>query len=285
MNDTRPIVVVAPRRGKATAGCNGGPAATIHRAKEVVTMPITNAHTGTRIDEIGPDIYRISSPVAPNPGLPAGFTFNQFLIVGDEPLLFHAGLRRLFPAMREAVATVMPVETLRWVSFSHFESDECGALNGWLAAAPHAAPLCGRIGAGVSLNDFADRPPRVLGDGEIVEVGTRRLRWFDTPHLPHGWDAGYLADTTTRTLFCGDLFTQPGDQHPPVTEGDILGPSEAMRAGGMDYFSNPASARAQIERLARTEPVLLACMHGASYRGDGAALLRQLASALGRSAA
>jgi flavorubredoxin len=242
-------------------------------------MPITNPHTGTRIDEIADSIYRISTPVAPNPGLPAGFTFNQFLIVDDEPVMFHAGLRRLFPVVREAVASVMPVEKLRWVSFSHFEADECGALPDWLAVAPHAAPLCGQIGALVSVNDFSDRPARALADGEVVEIGRKRLRWFDTPHLPHGWDAGLLAESTTRTLFCGDLFTQPGDKHDPVTSGDIIGPSESMRAA-MDYYSNVTAAGAQLERLASTEPALLACMHGASYRGDGSKALRELARVL-----
>jgi flavorubredoxin len=247
-------------------------------------MPITNPHAGTRIDEIADDIYRISTPIPPNPGLPAGFTFNQFLIVDDQPVLFHTGLRRLFPLVKEAVASVMPVEKLRWISFSHFEADECGALPEWLAVSPHAAPLCGRIGAVVSINDFSDRPARALADGDIVDIGKRRLRWFDTPHLPHGWDAGYLSESTTRTLFCGDLFTQPGDKHEPVTDGDILGPSEAMRAE-MEYFSNPRAAGVQIERLAHTEPALLACMHGASYRGDGSARLRELARALGESGA
>jgi flavorubredoxin len=246
-------------------------------------MPIRNTHAGTRIDEIADSIYRISTPVPPNPALPGGFTFNQFLIVDDEPLLFHAGLRKLFPLMREAVATVMPVEKLRWVSFSHFEADECGALPDWLAVAPHAAPLCGQLGAMISIDDVSPRPARALADGEVVEIGKKRLRWFDTPHLPHGWDAGYLSDLTTRTLFSGDLFTQPGDRHDPVTTGDILGPSEAMRAA-MDYFSNLSTAATQIERLAGTEPALLACMHGASYRGDGATLLRQLAAVLAGSA-
>jgi flavorubredoxin len=245
-------------------------------------MPITNTPAGTRIDEIANDIYRISTPVPPNPGLPAGFTFNQFLIVDDQPVLFHTGLRRIFPLVREAIASVMPVEKLRWVAFSHFEADECGALPDWLAAAPHANPLCGRIAAAVSVNDIADRPARTMVDGEVLDIGTKRLRWFDTPHLPHGWDAGYLAETTSRTLFCGDLFTQPGDKHDPVTEGDILGPSEAMRAKS-DYYSNPRGAGALIERLAvASEPALLACMHGASYRGNGAAALRDLAETLGR---
>jgi flavorubredoxin len=245
-------------------------------------MPITNTHSGTRIDAIADNIYRISTPVAPNPGLPAGFTFNQFLIVDDEPVLFHTGLRKLFPVVSEAVASVMPVAKLRWVSFSHFESDECGALPLWLAAAPNAQALVGRIGAAVSVSDMSDRPVRALADGELVEIGRKRLRWFDTPHLPHGWDAGLLAETTSRTLFCGDLFTQPGHRHDPVTEGDIfdiLGPSVQMRAA-MDYFSNPAAAAPLIERLAATEPALLACMHGASYRGDGSAALRALARTL-----
>lgn len=244
-------------------------------------MPVTNTQSGTRIDEIADRIYRISTPVPPNPGLPAGFTFNQYLIDDDAPLLFHAGLRKLFPVVREAVATVMPVERLRWISFSHFEADECGALDAWLAVAPDAAPLCGMIGGMVSITDVAARPPRMLADGEVVALGAKQVRWFDAPHLPHGWDAGYLAETTTRTLFCGDLFTQPGDRHDPVTEHDIVGPSEAMRAQ-MDYFANPAHAAVQIERFAATEPALLACMHGAAYRGDGAAALRELAGALAR---
>jgi hypothetical protein len=135
----------------------------------------------------------------------------------------------------------------------------------------------------LSIGDISDRAPRVLADGESIALGTKRVRWFDTPHLPHGWDAGILAETTTGTLFCGDLFTQPGAVHDPVTEGDVLGPSEAMRAA-MEYYSNPAGAGALIERLAASEPTLLACMHGAAYHGDGAAALRKLAGALGRTA-
>ena len=242
-------------------------------------MAITNAQTNTRIDEIGDRIFRISTPVPPNPGLPTGFTFNQFLLVDDEPLLFHAGLRHLFSVVREAVATVLPVEKLRWISFGHHEADETGALNDWLAVAPHAAPMCGQIGGMVSIGDIADRPPRMLADGEVVELGTRRVRWYDAPHLPHGWDAGFLFETTTRTLFCGDLFTQAGAAHAPVVETDLVGPSEQMRAA-MDYFANPRGTGPAIERLAAAEPELLACMHGASYRGDGAAALRALASAL-----
>jgi flavorubredoxin len=246
-------------------------------------MPITNEHTGTRIDEIADRIYRISTPVPPNPAVPAGFTFNQFLIVDDEPLLFHTGMRKLFPVVREAVASVMPVDTLRWISFSHHEADEDGALAEWLAIAPRAAVVCGQIGTFYSVTDSTDRAPRVLADGDTLSLGDKRVQWFDTPHVPHGWDAGLLLETTTRTLFCADLFTQAGDTHPPVTEGDVLGPSEAMRSA-MDYYSNPAHAATVIERLAASEPALLAAMHGAAYRGNGAAALRELASTLRRSA-
>jgi flavorubredoxin len=239
-------------------------------------MPVTNSQSGTRIDEIAAGIYRISTPIPPNPALPAGFSFNQFLIVDDEPLMFRTGMRSIFPLVREAVASVMPVHKLRWVSFSHHESDEDGSLDEWLALAPNAAPLCGRIGGMLS---NSDRPPRVLGDGETISLGAKRVCWFDAPHVPHGWDSGYLAETTTRTLFCGDLFTQPGANHEPVTTGDVLGPSEAMRAA-MEYYSNPRAAAVAIERLAAAEPSLLACMHGAAFRGDGAGALRALARAL-----
>lgn len=242
-------------------------------------MPITNTSSGTRIDEISAGIYRISTPIPSNPGLPGGFSFNQFLIVDDEPLLFHTGLRRIFPLVREAVASVMPVEKLRWVSFSHHEADEDGALEQWLAAAPHASPLCGRIAAMVSIEDAASRPPRALADGETLSLGQKSVRWHDTPHVPHGWDAGMISESTTRTLFCGDLFTQAGAEHVPVTEGDIVGPSEAMRKA-MDYYSNLGAAAQSIDKLAATEPVLLACMHGASFRGDGASMLRALAKEL-----
>jgi flavorubredoxin len=239
--------------------------------------------TNTRIDEIADGIYRISTPVPPNPGLPTGFTFNQFLIVDEEPLLFHTGLRRIFPLVRDAISRVMPVEKLRWVSFSHVEADESGAFDLWLDAAPNAAPLGGQTVAMLFFGDATDRTPRVLQDGESIQIGKKRVQWLDAPHLPHGWDAGYIAETTTRTLFCGDLLTQAGADHVPVTESDVIGPSEAMRAA-MDYYSNHASAATIIERLATMEPMLLACMHGASYRGKGGAALRELAGELRTSA-
>jgi flavorubredoxin len=185
----------------------------------------------------------------------------------------------MFPLVREAVASVLPVGTLRHIAFSHVEADECGALNEWLGVAPHAAPLCGTIAAMVSIGDLADRPPRALADGEALALGRHTVRWFDAPHLPHGWDCGFLKEEATATLLCGDLFTQGGDGLPALTESDILGPSEAFR-GGMDYFSHTAHARALLEKLATSNPGTLACMHGSAWRGDGAALLRALADLL-----
>ena len=241
-------------------------------------MGITNAQSGTRIDEIADSIYRITTPVQ-LPGM-GGFSFNQYLVVDDEPLLFHTGPRKMFELVRQAVASVIPVERLRHVSFSHIESDECGSLNEWLAAAPQAAPLCGAFAAMISVNDIADREARGLADGEGIAIGSgRTLRWFDTPHLPHGWECGYLYDEKTRTLFCGDLFTQPGADTAPITDGDVLGPSEAMRKG-LDYYAHAPNSRALIEKLAATSPSTLACMHGSAWQGDGAALLRTLANTL-----
>lgn len=237
---------------------------------------ITSPQSGTRVDEVAPAIYRISTPVKTVPG---GFSFNQYLVVDDEPLLFHAGPRRMFPLVREAIASVMPVDRLRWIGFSHVEADECGALNDFLAAAPRSRPVCGRVAAMVSVDDLADRPARALADGEVLSLGGKSVRWLDTPHLPHGWDCGYLFEETTGTLLCGDLFTQPGADHAPVTEGDILGPSEAMRAG-MDYFSRSTAARGLLEKLAATGPGTLACMHGSAWSGDGRRLILQLADVL-----
>jgi flavorubredoxin len=236
-------------------------------------MTITNSQSGTNVHEIAPGIFRINTPVPMDGG---GFSFNQYLIVDDQPLLFHTGLRNMFPLVREAVATVIPVERLRYVSFSHVEADECGSLNQWLAAAPQAVPLCSAVAALVSVNDLADRPARVLKDGETLKLGEHTLRWFDTPHLPHGWESGLLMEERTRTLFCGDLFTQGGTGNPPLTESDILGPSEAFRRP-MDYFSHAPDTQARVEKLAQSQPTTLACMHGSAWKGDGAALLRELA--------
>jgi len=243
-------------------------------------VPITNSESKTRIDEIADGIYRISTPVPPSPDLPPGFSFNQFLIVDDRPLLFHTGMRALFPLVREAVATVIAPERLSFVGFSHHEADENGSLADWLAIAPNARPVCSRVAAMVGSAGVADRPVQALADGESLALGRRSVLWFDAPHVPHGWDCGFIGESTTKTLFCGDLFTQAGADHPPVTESEILGPSEGMR-GMMDYFAHGPNTRPTLERLAAFEPRLLACMHGTSFRGDGAAHLRGLAAALG----
>lgn len=239
-------------------------------------MTITNSQSGTNIHEVAEGIYRISTPVA-IPG--AEFSFNQYLIVDDEPLLFHTGPRKMFALVKEAVAAVLPPEKLRYVGFSHVEADECGSLNDWLAAAPDAEPLCGTVAAMVSISDLADRAPRALADGELLTLGRHSIRWLDAPHLPHAWECGFLMEEQTGTLFCGDLFTQGGADNPALTESDILGPSEAFRRQ-MDYFSHTRNARALLQKLAATRPSTLACMHGSAWRGNGAELLLQLADAL-----
>jgi len=185
----------------------------------------------------------------------------------------------MFALVYKAVEAVIPAARLRHISFSHVESDECGGLNEFLAVAPEAAPLCGRIAAMVSIGDIADRAPRALADGESLSLGTHSVRWLDTPHLPHAWECGFLFEECTRTLLCGDLFTQGGDRHPAITEDDILEPSEAFR-GHMDYYSHTKNGKAMMERLAELRPQTLACMHGAAWRGDGAALLRALGTRL-----
>lgn len=239
---------------------------------------ITNSQSTTRVDEIADGIYRIGTPVE----LPGGeaFSFNQYLVLDDEPLLFHMGARRMFALVREAVASLLPVERLRYVALSHTEADECGSINEWLAAAPRAVALCSRIGAMVSINDLADRPARALADGEQLVLGRHTLQWLDTPHVPHGWDCGLMADATTGTLFCSDLFTQPGRGEAALTEADILGPSEAFRRA-MDYYAHAPHTAATLHRLAGLAPRTLACMHGSAWRGDGGALLRALAQSVG----
>lgn len=240
-------------------------------------MAITNMQSGTNVHEVADGIYRINTPVVIDGA--GGFSFNQYLIADDEPLLFHTGPRKMFPLVREAVASVLPVARLRHISFSHVEADECGSLNEWLAAAPQSSPLCGGVAALVSVSDLADRPPRALADGETLSLGKHAVRWFDTPHLPHAWECGFLMEERSATLLCGDLFTQGGTDLPPLTESDILGPSEAFRHE-LDYFSHTKNARAMLERLAATNPTTLACMHGSAWHGDGAKLLRALADAL-----
>jgi flavorubredoxin len=243
---------------------------------------ITNQQSGTNIQEVASGIYRINTPI-PIPG--AGqFSFNQYLVRDEAPLLFHTGLRGLFPLVSEAVASVLPLETLRYLAFSHFEADECGALNQFLAVAPQAVPVCGQVAAMVSVNDYADRAPHALADGADLALGRHTVRWFDTPHMPHGWECGLMMETSTRTFLCGDLFTQGGAGEVALTESDILGPSEAFRAP-MDYYAHAPRTGEILERLAAQQPTTLACMHGSAWRGDGAALLRELAAALNGGAA
>ena len=217
---------------------------------------ITNAESGTNIHEIADGIYRINTPVS-QPGVPGQFSFNQYLIVDEAPMLFHTGQRQLFPLVSEAIRAVLPIERLRYVGLSHFEADECGALNSFLAAAPQAVPVCGTVAAMVSINDFADRAPRALADGEELALGRHTMRWYDTPHMPHSWECGLMLDVATRTFFCGDLFTQGGAGDVALTESDILGPSEAFRAP-MDYFAHAPQTAAILERLAAERPTTLA---------------------------
>lgn len=238
----------------------------------------SNKKDGTRIDEIANGIYRISTAVPPSV-IPGGFTFNQYLVADDSPLLYHTGPRKMFPLVQAAITSVIPVENLRYIGFSHYESDECGSLNEFLEQAPKAEPLCSNIAKMVSVDDIASRPARALSDGEELSLGSHIVRWIDTPHLPHAWECGHLFETSTKTLFCGDLFTQGGHEHEPLTTQDILETSEAMRSK-LDYFSQTRQVRELTEKLAATSPRVLACMHGAAWQGDGATLLLQLAERL-----
>lgn len=229
----------------------------------------------TKIDEIAEGIFRLSTYV-PDIAPPAGFTFNQFVVVGDEPLMFHTGLRKMFALNCDALRRLMSPEQLRWITFGHFEADECGAMNEWLAAAPKAEIAHGYTGCMVSLNDMADRAPRMLEDGAMIDIGRgKRLRYLDTPHTPHGWDAGVLYEESTGTLLCGDLFTQLGNG-PALTAGDIVEP--AIEAENLFRYSslNPDMGTT-IRALAQLSPRTLALMHGPSFAGDGAAALTALA--------
>jgi flavorubredoxin len=227
----------------------------------------------TRVDEIAERIYRLSTFV-PAAGR-AGFTFNQFLVDADEPLLFHCGQRALFPAVSRAAARIMDLTRLRWIAFSHVEADECGSLGEWLAAAPAATAAHGAIGCAIWLDDQAPRPPRALADGEVLDLGGRRVRRLDTPHVPHCWDAGLLYEETTGTLFTSDLFTQTGDP-PALTTSDLVGPAIAAEKR-FGYTAVTPATGATIRRLAQLAPRTLAVMHGSSYSGAAAPLLETLA--------
>lgn len=234
---------------------------------------MTTPHSN--VDEIADGIYRISTFV-PEIG-PDGFTFNQFLVAADEPLLFHAGPRAMFPLVAEAVAGVLPVESLRWISFGHVEADENGAMNMWLAAAPNSQVTFGALGCMVQLNDLCDRPPRPLAEGEVLDLGGKRLRQISTPHVPHGWEAQVLFEETTGTLLCGDILTHVGPG-PALTEGDVL--DKALVAEEIFHASTLApSTGATLRRLGDLNPTTLAIMHGSSYAGDARGTLYALAEA------
>ncbi len=227
----------------------------------------------TTMDEIAPDIYRLSTFVSEIG--PTGFTFNQFLVDDDEPMLFHTGHRSMFPFVCGAIEKVLPVSSLRWITFGHVESDECGAMNEFLTVAPNAQVVHGALGCMVSIAEMADRPPRALANGEVIEIGAKRLRHIDTPHVPHGWEARVLYEETTGTLLCGDLFTQLGDG-PAITDGDIVGP--AMEAEGLFRYSSLTPDTAVVMRtLGDLAPATLGLMHGSSFGGDGKKALYDLA--------
>lgn len=229
----------------------------------------------TKTNEIADGIFRLSTFVPEV--TPQGFTFNQFLIRAEEPLLFHTGLRHMFPQISEAAAKILPVEELRWITFGHVEADECGSMNQWLAAAPRSQVAHGVIGVDVSLSDLADRAPRSLQDGEVIDLGGKRVRHIDTPHVPHAWEARVLFEETTRTLLCGDLFTHTGNG-PALTSEDIVGPAKAAEAVFRASCLTPSTG-ATIRRLAELEPRTLALMHGSSFDGDAPRALRELAAA------
>ena len=228
----------------------------------------------TRVHEIADGVYRLSTFV-PEVS-PDGFTFNQFLIDAEQPMLFHCGHRGMFPLLAEAVGRVMPVKRLRWLSFGHVEADECGAMNAWLAAAPNAQVAHGQTACDVSLNDLADRPPRALANGEVLDIGGKRMRWIDTPHVPHGWEAGVFLEETDGVLLCGDLLTHTGDP-PPLTELDVAGPALASETMFRAMTLSPSTGDT-LRALAALRPRTLALMHGSSFKGDGGAQLAALAA-------
>ena len=231
--------------------------------------------TTTNVHEISDGVFRLSTLVPE--AAPGGFTFNQFLIRGDEPVLFHTGPRQMYPLVSDAIAKVVPLETLRWITFGHVESDECGAMNLLLDAAPRSTVLFNPLGCDVSLNDLCDRPPEIREDAAAFDTGGHVLSILTTPHVPHGWEAQVLFDETTRTLFCGDLFGQTGDG-PAIMHGDVVGP--ALDAEDLFHATalTPATAMT-IRRLAELEPRTLALMHGPAFVGDCTQALHDLADA------
>jgi flavorubredoxin len=230
-----------------------------------------------RVDQIAERVYRISTYIAEIG--PTGFTFNQFLVDADEPLLYHTGMRRLFPSVSEAIAQVLPVEKLRWIAFAHVEADECGAMNEFLAAAPDAQVVHGELGCMLTLNDQAARAPRSLQDGEVIDLGgaglARRVVEIPTPHVPHNWESHVFFEQHTQTLFCGDLLTQLGDG--PAIVGDDLIDAAIATEDLLHQTSLGPLVPTTYRKLADLQPARLAIMHGSSYEGDAAGLLRAMA--------
>jgi flavorubredoxin len=227
-----------------------------------------------KVEEIGDQIYRVST-FLPHVLPPAGLTFNEFVVLADEPLLFHCGHRKLFPVVSAAVAKILPLDRLRWISFGHLEADECGAMNEWLAASPNAQIVHGVTGCRLSIDDMADRPAVALSDGDVLDLGSRRVRFIDTPHVPHNVDAGVIYEEETGTLFCGDLFAHGGNG-PALTTSDIVAPATAVGMG--QYTSLAPNTAAIIHGLAKLDPKRLAVMHGSSFAGDGGTALTGLAN-------
>lgn len=228
------------------------------------------------IAEIAPDLYRISTYIPE-----IDLQFNQFLVKDDEPLLFHTGMKALFPVVRDEVASIIDPSRIRWIGFSHFEADECGSLNEWLQLAPAAQPVCSMVGALVSVNDFALRPARGMTDGEIIDTGSHRFRFLQTPHVPHCWEAGLMFEEVSGTLFSSDLFHQGGNVE-PLTESDVLGRARQTlieyQAGPLaNYMPYTKNTDGILQRLADLEPRLIAAMHGSAYAGDGGRAIRDLA--------
>jgi flavorubredoxin len=238
---------------------------------------ITDTNTQTRIDEVANGIFRISTPT--HFATLGDFSFNQYLLLGEEALLFHTGQKELFSLVKGAIERVMDIESLRYISFSHFEADECGSLNYFLATAPRAEILCGRIMAMTSVSDFATRAPRILRNGEELELGRHTVRWIDTPHVPHSWDAGLLFESRTQTLLCADLFVQPGKAERPLISGDILAESEPYLRN-VEYFASTSHTARTLNMLGELKPKTLACMHGSAWQGDGQRALAGLVEAV-----
>lgn len=228
------------------------------------------------VSEIAPDLYRISTYIPE-----IDLQFSQFLVKDEEPLLFHTGMRALFPAVREGVATVMDPSKIRWISFSHFEADECGALNEWLETAPAAQAACSTVGALVSVNDFGLRPAKGMADGEVLSTGKYRFQFVQTPHVPHCWEAGLMFEQTNGTLLCSDLFHQNGDCE-PLTESDVI---DRARKTLLDYQAGPFANYMPytkhtdniLQKLAALKPRTVVPMHGSAYAGDGERAIRDLA--------